>query len=152
MVDMKFTKIAFLSLISASVLVLAGCDLLGKNYGGTSTKSSPVGTPKQERQSTNTQSQTGEAVTITFSADGISPAQVTVASGSSIKWVNSTSAKIQVASDPHPTHTANPEITNGDFVIEVEPGASSNVVVVKKGTWGIHDHLKPGVRGKVVVE
>lgn len=147
---MNLQKLAILGFLAGSALVLSGCDLLG-NYqsgksGGTSGESK---TAKQE--SGGNTSNSGEEATVTFSDSGVT-AQVTVKSGGSVKWVNSSSAKVQVASDPHPTHTTNPEITTGDFVMEIAPGGSTSVTVTKAGTWGFHNHLKPAVRGKIVVE
>lgn len=144
---MNLKKLAILGLVASSALVLSACDKVG-NYGGGATG----GSQNKEQQSASTNTESGEEVIITFTDDGFSPAQVTVKSGGAIKWVNNSSAKVQAASDPHPTHTTNPEITDGDFVIELAPGASSSVKITKSGTWGFHDHLKPAVRGKIVVQ
>ena len=83
---------------------------------------------------------------------GFEPENLTVKTGQVITWTNKTSKKVQIASDPHPTHTANSELTNGEFVTELAPGASANVTLTKVGAWGFHDHLNPSMKGKVTVQ
>ena len=46
----------------------------------------------------------------------------------------------------------NKELTNGEFVAELVPGASATVTLTKTGTWGYHDHLRPSTIGSVVIE
>ena len=77
---------------------------------------------------------------------------MTIKSGESLTWVNNSSKSVQVGSANHPTHTLNRELTSGEFVTELAPGASATVTLTKKGTWGYHNHLDPSVTGKVVVE
>lgn len=92
----------------------------------------------------------GAAVTMTDA--GFEPSESKLKSGEAVKWVNNSSKKIQIASDPHPTHTANKELTNGQFVMEIVPGESAAAHLQNKGNFGYHDHLNPGIRGKVAVE
>ena len=142
-IRMKLKKLVLLGLIGAAALALSGCDLLGISQ-------EPESQTTSEEQSTN--SEAGDEATITFSDSGVSPSEVTVKSGGTITWVNNSSAKVQIGSAKHPTHTENPELTGGQFVTELEPGASASVTVTKTGTWGYHDHLKTSVFGKVIVE
>ncbi|HSX18948.1 MAG TPA: cupredoxin domain-containing protein [Candidatus Saccharimonadales bacterium] len=138
---MNFKKIAVLGLVGASALLLSAC-----SYGMSKNNSSSTTT-----QQSSSSGQVAEVV-ITFSDGGILPTESVVQSGGKIKWVNNSSKKISVASDPHPTHTDNQELTNNQFILELAPGASSEVTVTKKGTWGYHDHLNPSTKGKVTVQ
>lgn len=144
---MNLNKLAILSLVFASAFALSGCDLYSKSQD----KNAGAANLLQQQQTT-TGSQAAERTTITFSDSGITPAQVTVKSGSFLTFQNNSTKKVSVGSDPHPTHTQNPEITGGEFVLDLEPGATSGVTMTKVGSWGFHDHLNPAVRGKVIVE
>ena len=136
-------KAALTLAVASSALLLASC----KQYGSNSNQQ-----PTASNTAQAVSSSTKNTVTISETANGFEPAIVTVKSGNSITWTNNTGGKVQIASDPHPTHTANPELTGGEFVIDLEAGGSKTVTVTKTGTWGYHDHLKPSVRGKVTVE
>ena len=136
-------KTAILGAIFSSALVLSACNLYktqSSGNGGTVTQT-------QEQQQTQT-----AAGTVTFSDSGVSPSTVTIKFGESLTWVNNSSKSVQVGSANHPTHTLNQELTSGEFVTELAPGASATVTLTKKGTWGYHNHLDPSVTGKVVVE
>lgn len=142
----NFKKAAILSAIASSALVLSACNLYKTSSTGNQTGTTQTA---QEQQP----AQTGEsAATITFSDAGVSPAEVTVKSGESITWTNNSSKKVQVASDNHPTHTINQELTNGQFTTELAPGGLVTVTLTKIGSWGYHDHLNPSVKGKVVMQ
>ena len=130
--------------ILTSALVLSACSL----YGTPSGTGGQTGQNQQQAQASPQQS----AATVTFSDSGVDQTTVTVKSGQAITWTNSGSKTIQVASANHPTHTLNPELSNGQFVLDLAPGASSTVTLNKIGTWGFHNHLNPSVTGKVVVE
>lgn len=142
---MNVKKLTILGSIVACGLVLSACNLY-KTSGGTSGQ----GQSQTEASSPQPAVQ-GQGITITISDKGFEPASLSVKSGQTITWVN-TSKKVQVASDPHPTHTANSELTNGGFVAELAPGASANVTLTKVGTWGFHDHLSPSMKGSVTVQ
>ena len=140
---LNLKKIVLVGAVISSALVLAACN----KYGTTSNNNGPA-----SNQQATVSGQDQDAVTITIGDNGFSPAESTAKSGGKITWVNNSKNKVSVASDPHPTHTANPELTNGAFTADLAPGASTTVTVTKTGTWGFHDHLNPGVRGKVTVQ
>mgnify|MGYP001559979891 CR=1 FL=1 len=143
---MIIKKAAILGAIASSALVLSACNL----YKTSSTGSQTGITQTQEQQ---TQAQPTEiAAIVTFSDSGVSPATVTIKSGQGLTWTNNSKNNIQVASANHPTHTINPELTKGEFVIELSPGENSSVKLEKVGNFGYHDHLDLTVFGKVVVE
>lgn len=140
----NFRRTAILgTTILASALVLSACSLY----------STPSGTGSQTAQSQQQATSPAQsAATVTFSDSGVDQATVTIKSGQAITWINNSSKTIQVASANHPTHTLNPELSNGQFVLELAPGASSTVTLNKAGTWGFHNHLNPSVTGEVVVQ
>ena len=142
---MIIKKAAILGAIVSSALVLSACNL----YKTSSTGDGGTVTQTQEPQQTQ---QAEGTATVTFSDSSVTPSTVTIKSGESLTWVNNSSKKVQVASANHPTHTLNKELTNGEFVAELVPGASATVTLTKTGTWGYHDHLNQSVTGKVVVE
>jgi plastocyanin len=87
-------------------------------------------------------------VTVDFTSSGFSPRTITVASGTTITFKNSTSEEVQPSSNPHPQHTLNPELNVGI----VQPGGSKTVTATQKGSWGMHDHLDPSMTLTVVVQ
>ena len=137
-------KFSLLLIFIAFALVFSGCSLYqnSQTAGGennTQEKGSPAG-------------EVEGALTVRATEDGFEPSVVTVKSGEAITWVNETSRTVQVGSDAHPTHTVNPDLTGGEFVMEITPGESKTVTVTEVGTWGYHDHLATQKTGTVVVE
>jgi plastocyanin len=88
------------------------------------------------------------AATITFDGKGFSPASVTVKAGDTIRITNSSSDPLSFNSDPHPTHTDEPELNVGD----VSTGSSQTFTVTKSGTWGYHNHFDQSQRGSITVQ
>ncbi len=78
-----------------------------------------------------------------------SPATITVKQGTTVTWTNTGTAKVWIASDPHPTHTDYPGFNSGT---DIGAGESWSFTFDKKGTWGYHNHLNPTAKGTVVVE
>lgn len=88
------------------------------------------------------------AVSIT-GGGAFSPATVTVKKGTTVTWTNSGSAKVWVASDPHPVHNGYPGFDSGT---DLRAGETYSFTFDKPGSWSYHNHLNPSVRGSVVVE
>lgn len=86
--------------------------------------------------------------TIVITEDGFTPESLTVAVGSTIKFVNSDTYWHWPASDPHPSHTFYSEL---DPRQPIKPGTTWEVTLTKSGKWGIHDHLAPYIIGAVTV-
>ncbi len=86
--------------------------------------------------------------TIVITEDGFTPESITVAVGSTIKFVNSDTYWHWPASDPHPSHTFYSEL---DPKQPIKPGTTWEVTLTKSGTWGVHDHLAPYIIGAVTV-
>ncbi|GEM_PF-786304 len=99
-------------------------------------------------QNINTNTSSPASTTITITSSGFSPKNLTVKSGSAVTWKNSSGGTVEVASDPHPTHTDLPDLNSGSLA----NGASYTYTFSKLGTWGYHDHFDPTVKGTVVVE
>jgi len=94
-----------------------------------------------------------DITTMTYtSAKTFAPSCIRVPSGTVITYTNQSSDTLLVAIDPHPIHTGNKEVSNGEFTLAVAPGASATTTVTTKGTFGIHDHANFGARATIVVE
>lgn len=123
------------------VLVLPACG----GGGGTSNPSNPSN-PQPVLSSPV------PATTITISAAGVSPNNVTVAAGTRVTFVNQSSRSHEIASNPHPTHTICPPINQlGDL----QPGASAQTGPLTAGTCGYHDHNDPdnvSLRGQIIIQ
>lgn len=145
-IDLK--KLSMIGVVVSSALILSAC------YHNKAKSTDQTSTTRQQQTQTQNlaTSEAAEGVVIAVTDQGFSPAQMTVKSGGNLTYKNNSSKKVQIASDPHPTHTANSELTEGDFVLELEPGGSAGVSLTKVGTWGFHDHLNPGMRAKITVE
>ncbi|HTK59608.1 MAG TPA: plastocyanin/azurin family copper-binding protein [Candidatus Baltobacteraceae bacterium] len=77
-----------------------------------------------------------------------SPATITVKKGTTVTWTNEGSAKVWIASDPHPVHDGYPGLDSGT---DIGTGASYSFTFEKTGSWGYHNHLNPLVKGTVIV-
>ncbi len=91
--------------------------------------------------------QNGE--TIHYTDNGFVPSTVTIKVGQTVKFVNDTNEKMWVASDPHPSHTG---YAGFDEDRGAAKGESYQFTFSKAGTWGFHNHLSSGDKGKVVVQ
>ena len=98
--------------------------------------------------------------TIERTDNGYSPNPLTVKVGSTVTWINNSSANHRPASAQHPTHTVYPgsSITkcgSGEIIFDacvgVEPGDSYSFTFNEVGEWAYHNHLNPSNSGKVVV-
>lgn len=126
------------------VLVGAGIVLLFS-------KSKP--TPSSSQNKTSSSSTSGSSTvatsaTITYDGSQFEPNTITIKAGQAVKIVNqSSSAQLSFDSDPHPTHTNEPELNAGD----IDPGVSTQITVTKPGNWGYHNHFHPDQSGTIIV-
>ena len=133
--------------VGAGILMYAGKNNTADNptpgNGGTNTPvdTEPSDVEPQDEGST-------EAVTITYSDNGFSPSSVTVSAGQKLVVSNTSREMIDFSSDPHPSHTNNPELNIG----EIEPGESGSATIRNKGTWGYHDHFNPNETGTIIIQ
>lgn len=102
--------------------------------------------PSNDSSSTN--QSTPVAATIIYTNNGFEPKQTMVKSGDTVRITNSSQNALSLDSDPHPTHTIQPELNVGD----VEPGQSKTFVIDKVGTWGFHNHENPSNTGSITVQ
>jgi len=84
----------------------------------------------------------GGAATITITAAGASPRNVTVALGQRVTFTNNDNRPHDMNSDPHPEHTDCPEISVGN----IQPGESRTTQnLTRARVCGFHDHNQPSV-------
>lgn len=108
---------------------------------------------------------TSAPVTVTYTDQGFSPKSVTVAVGSSVKFVNNSTHKMWVASDVHPTHAkydgtntsqhcAQGTTTGGAFdeCSAVAPGTVYTFSFDKAGSFTYHNHVQASDSGMVTVK
>ena len=82
------------------------------------------------------------------------PATVNIEIGDTVRWTNNDSVINIVSSDGHPAHTDYPDpvcpnpgcFDSGD----IAPAATYSFTFNEYGTWGYHNHIKPGKRGTIV--
>ena len=87
---------------------------------------------------TTTPSPQPGGATVTITADGVVPKNLTVAPGSQVTFVNNDSSHHNMYSDPHPEHTDCPEFDSVGFLTPGQSRQTSNLNVVR--TCGYHDH------------
>lgn len=123
-----------------------------------------VETPVAEESATTTDALPAGPVVVMYTANGFSPASVTVTEGQTVKWMNETSGKMWVGSAMHPTHTAYDSTTKDahcaagytgplpfDECKAEDPGVSYSFTFTKAGTWKYHDHMNTPMFGTVIV-
>lgn len=125
----------------AAVMMIGGCG--GSSPTGPSGGSSgPGGTPGPS------------GATITIGANGaVSPAQVTIAVGQSVTFVNNNSRGHDMSSDPHPSHTDCPQV-NAVGTLATGQTKLTNAFTTAR-TCGFHDHNQPensSLQGRIVIQ
>jgi hypothetical protein len=82
-----------------------------------------------------------ETDTITITSTGVSPRDIIIDSGMTVKFVNNDSGPHEPSSNPHPAHTDCPALNVGT----VAPGATGTSGPMPSGrTCGFHDHINFG--------
>ena len=77
--------------------------------------------------------------TVIIANNAVAPQNITVPLGSQVTFVNNDSRDHQIASDPHPEHTACPEINQVGYLTPGQSRQTGNLVVAR--TCGYHDHI-----------
>ncbi len=85
---------------------------------------------------------------VALTANGFSPATITIQKGDTVIWTNKSGTTATVNSNPHPTHTDYPPLNLGSF----NNGATLSLTFPNTGTYGYHNHLNPSQMGSVVVK
>jgi len=91
--------------------------------------------------------------TITISATGVAPKQLTVSPGSRVLFVNNDTRPHNMTSDPHPDHSDCPEINAAGFLSAGQSRETGNLVAVR--TCGFHDHdnsTNTALQGRIVIQ
>ena len=92
-------------------------------------------------------------IIITYQSDeSFSPACVIIKPGTKVAWKNSSNAALEVGADPHPAHTGNREVSNGEFDLDVKPGEQATVTLTTVGIHGYHNHEHFSSKGVIKVE
>lgn len=102
------------------------------------------------------------ASTVTYTDTGFSPKTLTVKVGTAVRFVNNSSGKMWVASNPHPIHNGYDGTTlaqhcaagsarSFDACVAIAPGAAYIFTFNKAGSWGYHNHMNVTDLGTVVV-
>ncbi len=115
--------------------------------GGNSYNSSPTNPPNTSSESTSSGTEASQDI-ITLTADGFSPATLTVKAGTKVTWNNASGIKATVSSNPHPIHTDYQPLNLGSF----PNGGTLFLTFDKPGTYGYHNHLNPSQTGTIVVQ
>ena len=130
-------------------ILLIGVACGGNSDGAAGAPTSP--TPSPGPATDPSPGATG--TTITISAEGASPRQITVPAGSRVTFINTDRRPHDMASDPHPDHTDCPELNQ---VGHLEPGQqreSGNLNTPRR--CGFHDHINDANRalqGSVTIQ
>ncbi len=83
---------------------------------------------------------------VTATSNNFNPPTIIVSKGTTVTW-KVTNGTVQVASDPHPSHTGLPGFESG----ELKAGDSYSFTFDKIGSFGYHNHLNPSAIGTVNV-
>jgi plastocyanin len=92
-------------------------------------------------------------VTVTITANGVTPTEVRVAAFGRVTFLNNDARPHAMSSDPVQLHTDCPPVNNVGFLNPGQSGATGTLNV--KGTCGFHDHLNesdPIFKGRILVE
>lgn len=132
----------FFALASVVALLGQGC------AGGTTRPVTPSTSPSAPSAAPAAAAGVESERIIEYVQGGFSPNEVTVAPGTTVKFINRTDTPVWPASDPHPVHTALPGF---DALRGLGKDESYSFKFDKVGEWKFHNHLSPGATGKVIV-
>lgn len=104
-----------------------------------------------------------QTVTVTYDGKTYTPATVTIKSGDTIMFKNTSGKNMWVASDEHPTHTEYDGTSRSAHCAAGYTGekpfdqckaesADYSFTFMKAGAIEFHDHLNPSVHGTVTVQ
>lgn len=145
-----FNKQAYL----AASIVVGILILVSAIYFGNRARSYPA--PAEQQEIIEMPQATGSlpsvsskrSLVISYTNQGFSPETITVKMGEEVTFVNESTKKMWIASDPHPLHTGLPTF---DQLKSVGQGESYTYTFDKVGTWKYHNHVTPSVGGTVIV-
>lgn len=95
---------------------------------------------------------------VIYDGNGFSPKEVTILKGGRIRFLNTSSEEMWVASDFHPSHKSYPVTSKNDCLgssfdmcKSVEKNGYWEFVFNEQGTWRYHNHMKASMNGSVEV-
>lgn len=113
----------------------------------TTTKSTT--TPDTSTTTDTTTTTPQKVAVITYVNNAFSPSVVTIASGGSVTFTNADTKSINIASDPHPSHTEYPALNLG---LLSTGKTSESVSFSKAGTYSYHNHINATQAGTIIVK
>jgi plastocyanin len=104
-----------------------------------------------------TSPQSSQSASVVYTADGFSPAILTIQSGTIVIFQNQSPSQFWPASDPNPSHTGYPvpgpcDTSAFDSCAPIAAGTSWSLRFDKTGVWGYHNHLNPSHIGTIIVK
>jgi plastocyanin len=96
--------------------------------------------------------------TVTYNGSSFVPSNITIIEGGSVRFVNTSTSKMWVASDDHPTHAGYPIKSEYDCLGSSFDQCEATVkdtawtyTFSRTGTWAYHNHENPEHVGSVTV-
>jgi plastocyanin len=86
-------------------------------------------------------------IVVKLDKNGFSPKEVTIKTGTAVRWTNVSGDKQTVNSDNYPTNQLHRELNFGVF----NNGSSVVYIFTKTGTYGYHNQLNYKQAGKIIV-
>lgn len=141
-------KLIALIIVIAAAAVGAVVLVNGSHKSANTTSvTTPTSTPGCRKDECSHVTQ-GPSATVVFQNGQFTPKTITIKVGQSVSFLNMSNSQIQVASDPHPTHTN----LKGFQSNNLDKDDAYLFIFLKAGTWGYHDHLNPSNTGTVIVQ
>ena len=133
-------------ILLAIIIIGGGIYLFSKTSNAPTTQNeTPTPTPIPEPTPA---AGNGSEVEVDMISGAFSPAELTIKTGTTVKFVNKDAAPHWPASGPHPIHTTCPGF---DALSGVKPGESYSFTFTAVKECPMHDHLNPSVHGKITV-
>jgi hypothetical protein len=142
--SIRGASLAALAFTIATGLAVASC-------GGSDSPDSP-NNPSPPGGNPNPPPNPTATTTITITAAGVQPKDIIVTRGARVTFVNNNSVGHDMNSDPHPAHTACPELNVG-FVGATQSRQTD--VLNTARTCGYHDHNQPSngaLQGTITIQ
>jgi len=86
---------------------------------------------------------------ITRTNEGYEPDSITISVGDTVMFKNESGEFHWPASNVHPTHTI---YSDFDPREPIAPSDTWSFTFTRVGTWGLHDHIRADLIGKIIVE
>jgi plastocyanin len=124
--------------------ILAAIALAAAACGGGSPNQAPIPTPIPPPSPTAPSPSPPPVATTTITIDAtgrVTPADIEVARGTRVTFVNQHSSPHDMTSDPHPTHTNCPEVNSVGNLLPNQSRQTAPMNTVRR--CGFHDHGEP---------